>query len=139
MNWQRILVPIAGVALVVFAWRSFGGPGVALVAGGILMWVLLHFTRVMQVLKRASDRPIGTVASAVMLNAKLQPGLTLLHVIGLTRALGEQRTPKDQQPEVYRWGDASGSWVDCEFQQGKLVKWSMVRPPADGEAGAGPQ
>jgi len=129
MNWQRILVPVAGVALVVLAWRSFGAPGVALVAGGIVMWVLLHFTRTMQVLKRAADRPIGTVASAVMLNAKLQPGLTLLHVIGLARALGEQLTPKDQQPEVYRWTDGSGSHVECEFTGGKLVKWAMVRPP----------
>jgi hypothetical protein len=138
MNWLRILVPIAGAALVVFAWRAYGWPGVALVAGGIVMWMLLHFTRVMQVLKRAADQPIGYVGSAVMLNAKLRPGLTLLHVVGLTRALGEQRTLKDEQPEVYRWTDGSGSHVDCEFRQGKLVTWAMVRPdPAapGGEAG----
>ncbi len=93
MNWQRILVPLAGAALVAFAYRSFGWPGVALVAGGMLMWVLLHFTRLTQVLKRAADRPIGYVGSAVMLNAKLRPNLTLLHVIGLARALGEQLSP----------------------------------------------
>ena len=140
MNWQRIFVPVAGVALVVIPWRSLGGPGVGLVAGGILMWVLLHFTRVMQVLKRAADRPVGTVGSAVMLNAKLRPGLTLLHVIGLTRALGEQLSPKDQQPEVYRWSDAGGSRVDCEFANGKLIKWAMVRPDVPAAGGdAAPQ
>jgi hypothetical protein len=133
MNFQRILVPIAGAALVVFAWRSYGWGGVALVVGGIVMWMLLHFTRLTQVLKRASNQPIGYVGSAVMLNAKLRPGLTLLHVIGLTRSLGEQLSPKDEQPEVFRWTDGSASRVTCEFQTGKLVKWRLERP-----AGAAP-
>ena len=37
-----------------------------------LVWVLLHFTRMMTILKRAANRPIGYVDSAVMLNAKLK-------------------------------------------------------------------
>ncbi|HZY17323.1 MAG TPA: glycerate kinase [Ramlibacter sp.] len=139
MTFQRILVPIAGAALVVFAWRAYGWAGVALVGGGILMWILLHFTRLTQVLKRASDRPIGWVDSAVMLNARLKPNLTLLHVIGLARALGEQLSPKDEQPEIFRWTDGSASHVTCEFAAGKLVKWTLERPapqPADAlEAG----
>jgi hypothetical protein len=73
MNFQKILVPIAGVAVVLLAYRSYGWAGVAAAVGGLLMWVLLHFTRMMQVLRRAADQPIGYVASAVMLNAKLKP------------------------------------------------------------------
>ncbi|WP_200947259.1 glycerate kinase [Ramlibacter sp. Leaf400] len=131
MNWQRIFVPIAGVALVAMAWRTWGWPGVALVAGGIVMWALLNFTRMTGVLRRAADLPVGYVGSAVMLHSRLRPRLTLLHVIGLTRALGEQLSPKDEQPEVFRWTDGSGSHVTCEFAQGKLVRWTLERPPAD--------
>ena len=81
MNLQKILVPVLGVVIVAAGWRAYGWGGVALATGGILMWVLLHFNRAMQVLKRAADRPIGYVDSAVMLNAKLKPGVNLLHVV----------------------------------------------------------
>ncbi|HYF18347.1 MAG TPA: glycerate kinase, partial [Ramlibacter sp.] len=91
------------------------------------------FTRLMHVLKKAADRPIGYVGSAVMLNAKLRAGVTLLHVVAMTRALGEQLSAKDQQPEVFRWTDGTQSHVTCEFVNGKLAKWSLFRPetPAD--------
>ena len=138
MKFQRILFPIGGAALIAFAWRGYGWPGVAIVASGIVMWMLLHFTRLTQVLKRAADRPIGYVGSAVMLNAKLRPGLTLLHVIGLTRALGEQLSPPEQQPEVFRWTDGSASHVTCEFAAGKLVKWTLERPATEPDGSAEP-
>jgi len=69
-----------------------------------------------------------------MLNAKLRPGVTLLHVVALTRALGELLSPKDIQPEVYRWTDGTQSHVTCEFRDGKLVKWELVRPAAEPDA-----
>ncbi|MGV3492237.1 MAG: glycerate kinase [Ramlibacter sp.] len=140
MNFQKIAIPILGVAVIAVAYRAWGWPGVALAAGGIVMWMLLHFTRMMKVLQRAADRPIGYCDSAVMLNAKLKPGMTLLHVVAMTRALGEQLSEKDVQPEVYRWSDAGASHVTCTFQGGKLQGWELVRPPAapDGGAGAKP-
>lgn len=128
MNWQRVFVPVAGVVLVAAAWRAYGWAGVAVAAGGIVMWVLLHFTRLMHVLKQAADRPVGYVASAVMLNAKLQPGMPLLKVIALTRALGEQRSEPDAQPEVFRWSDTGGSQVTCTFANGRLAAWNLERP-----------
>jgi hypothetical protein len=70
----------------------------------------------------------------VMLNAKLKPKVTLLHVIAMTRALGEQRSEKDAQPEVFRWTDGGGSWVDATFSNGKLVTWELVRPQAPADA-----
>ena len=133
MNYLKILVPAAGVALVAAAYRAYGWPGVAIVSGGIVMWILLHFTRMMQALKRAADRPIGFVGSTVMLNARLRTGVTLLHVIALTRALGELLSPKDEQPEVFRWTDAAESHVTCEFRNGRLVKWELFRPPVGDE------
>lgn len=130
MHLQKVVLPLLGVSLTVAAYTAYGWAGVTLVAGGIVMWMLLHFTRMMKVLQRASQRPVGYCDSAVMLNAKLRPGLTLLHVLALTRALGEQLSPKDAQPEVYRWGDTGGSHVTCEFQDGKLARWELFRPAA---------
>jgi hypothetical protein len=133
MNFQKIVLPVMGVVLVVAAWRGMGWPGVAAAVGGIVMWMLLHFTRMMKVLQRASSRPVGYCDSAVMLNAKLRPGLNLMHVIGMTRALGEQLSPTEQQPEIYRWADGTDSHVTCEFLRGKLVKWELFRPQATTE------
>ena len=133
MNFQKIILPILGVVVVAVAYRGYGWPGVALAATGIVMWMLLHFTRMMKVLQRASNRPVGYCDSAVMLNAKLRPRVNLLHVMAMTRALGEQVSPKEQQPEVYRWTDGSGSHVTCEFLRGKLVKWELFRPQAPEE------
>ena len=107
MTWRKIVGPIGVVVLLVGAWRAWGWPGVALVGGGLLMWLLLHFTRMMKVLERARDRPVGYCGSAVMLNAKLRPGVNLLHVIAMTRALGEQLGEKDAQPEIWRWTDGA--------------------------------
>jgi hypothetical protein len=128
MNIQKIVLPILGVAVVAMAYRGFGWPGVALAVGGIAMWMLLHFTRMMRVLQRAANRPIGYCDSAVMLNARLRPGVNLLHVMALTRSVGEHVGPRDAQPEVYRWTDGSGSRVTCDFVDGKLAKWQLVRP-----------
>jgi len=141
MQVQKFLVPIAAVTLVAAAYRSSGWSGVAVTAGALVMWMLLHFTRMMQVLKRAANRPIGYVDSAVMLNAKLRPGCTLLHVVAMTRALGELQSPKDTQPELYRWTDGTQSHVSCEFSNGKLTQWQLTRPlqtdPAEAGSGVG--
>ncbi len=138
MNFQRVLVPVAGIALVAVAWQSAGWPGVALVLGGVVMWGLLHFTRMTQVLRRAGDRPIGWTDSAVMLNARLKPGLPLLNVIGFARALGELQSPQGTEPEVYRWTDGGGSHVTGEFVGGKLARWELFRPAEPAEAAPAP-
>ena len=130
MNFQKILWPVLGVGLVVMAYRTYGWAGVAVVVSGIVMWMLLHFTRMMRVLRGAANRPVGYCASAVMFNARLQPGMTLLNVVQMVGALGEQLGEKDAQPEVYRWIDGSASAVTGEFVDGKLVRWKLDRPEA---------
>ena len=128
MNFQKIFVPVAGLAALLLAYRFYGWPGVAAVVTALAMWLLLHFSRMMQVLKRATNRPIGYVDSAVMLNAKLKPGMTLLHVIAMTRALGELQSAKDEQPELFRWTDGTQSHVTCTFVGGKLTQHTLFRP-----------
>lgn len=137
MNFRNILVPVGLVIVVVMGFRSYGWMGVAAVGGGVLMWALLHFTRLMNVLRKAADRPIGHVGSAVMLNAKLQAGVSLMHVVAMTRSLGALQSPENEQPEVYRWTDGTQSHVTCVFQNGKLVKWALERPvePAYAQGG----
>ena len=128
MPYKKYLIPLASLAFAAVAYRSYGWPGIALVVGGLVMWMLLHFTRMLQILKRAANRPVGYVESAVMLNAKLQSGATLLHVVAMTRSLGELLSPKDTQPERFRWTDASQSHVTCEFVAGRLKAWELHRP-----------
>lgn len=130
MNLRNILVPLGLIVLVIAAHRSAGWPGVAAVVGGIIMWVLLHFTRLMSVMRKASSRPIGYVGSAVMLNAKLKPKVPLVHVVAMTRSLGQRLSEEGQDPEIYRWTDGTDSHVTCEFVKGRLMKWTLKRPDA---------
>lgn len=131
MNFNKILAPAAILIFTIGAWHAFQWAGIALAAGGVVMWILLHFTRMVTILKKAANRPIGHVASAVMLNAKLKKGATLMHVIAMTRSLGELLSEKDIQPEVYRWTDTGQSHVTCTFVGGKLAKWTLQRPAPD--------
>ena len=139
MTTQRILTLVVAIALGAGAWRAGGWAGVALLASGLVLWFMLNYTRLLTIMKRAADRPIGYVGSAVMLNAKLKPRMALLHVLGLTRALGERLSPEGTEPEVYRWRDPGDSHVTAEFEGGRLARWRLERPaepagPADGEA-----
>ena len=133
MNLQKILVPLAIVGGAVLAFRSYSWPGVAAVVTVLMFGLLLHFSRMMQVLKRAANRPIGYVDSAVMLNAKLKPGATLLHVVAMTRALGALQSTQGEQPEVFRWTDGSHSHVTCTFVSGKLAGHVLFRPEVSPE------
>lgn len=136
MNWRKILIPIGIVFLVFAAWRSYGPQGILTVSGGLVMWALLHFTRLMNVMQKARNSPIGYVGSAVMLNAKLKPGVNLMHVIAMTRSLGELLSAEGQDPERYRWTDGTQSHVTCEFVGGRLARWELVRPaPQEPQAG----
>lgn len=128
MRLRKFIVPLGVAVLFVLAWQSMRWPGVLAVGGGVVMWLLLHITQVMRVMQRAAQQPVGTVASAVMLHAQLRTGQRLLHVLALARALGELRTAPDAQPERYRWTDAGQSWVECEFQDGRLLRWQLRRP-----------
>ena len=128
MNFQKILVPVALLVGVALAYRSYGWPGMAAAASVLVFWTLLHFSRMMQVLKRAANRPVGYVDSAVMLNAKLKPGMTLMHVVAMTRALGQLTSVKNEQPEVFVWTDGSDSHVTCTFVGGRLSHHELFRP-----------
>jgi hypothetical protein len=125
---RRLAAPLALVALFVLCWQAWGWAGLWAGAGGGLFWLLLHVTRLMRIMRRAADRPVGTVASAVMLNARLRGGVHLLDVIALTRSLGERLSAEGAEPQVYGWRDAGGVLVRCEFETGRLARWHLLRP-----------
>ena len=117
-----------GVAVVVaLAWRAYGWAGLALGLGAICLWALLHMSRMLAVLRRTASRPVGSVASAVMLQSRLQAGMPLLQVLALTRSLGQQLQDSTDAGEVYQWSDAGGDHVHCAFVNGKLVRWTLQR------------
>ena len=131
MNFSKWIIPVAALLGVVGAYQAYGWQGVAFAVTALVMWALMHFNRMVHVLKRAADRPVGFVGSAVMLNAKLKSGVNLMHVMALTKSLGELCSVQGEEPEIYRWTDASRSHVTCRFEQGRLVEWTLVRPPGD--------
>ena len=137
MKLQQVWIPVAAVAGLAYGYHAMEWMGFFLVLGGLVMWALLHFTRLVKALERAANRPIGHVDSAVMLNAKLKTGVNLMHVIALTRSLGELTSPKDEQPEVYRWRDNSQSVVTCVFQDGRLQSWTLERLSERPDSNAG--
>lgn len=135
MEVARFFWPVAGVVLIAGSYRFYGLGGAVLVLGALLMWMLLRFNRMMQVLGRAATRPVGHIDNAALLNARLHAGMTLLNVLAMTRALGEMRSPKNTQPEVFRWTDTGASHVTAEFRRGRLVQWTLFRPIAPERAG----
>lgn len=123
--------PIVGwglaFAALVGGWFSYGWQGVVMVVTVVVFWLLLQFSRALRVMKNAAMSPKGEVGSAVMLNAKLKAGMTLMQVIGITRSLGEQVS---QSPETWAWRDAGNSRVTVVFERGRLQQWQLERPDA---------
>ena len=124
----RALAALGAVAITVLAFRAYGWPGLGLALGGVVMWALLHVSRMLVVLRRTASNPIGSVASAVMLHSRLERGMALLQVLALTRALGHMESGPDDEPVQYQWTDASQATVRCNFTHGKLVDWELMRP-----------
>ncbi|MEK8052033.1 hypothetical protein AACH10_17410 [Ideonella sp. DXS22W] len=112
----------------------YGWPGVAMAFSATVFWLLLQFSRALRAMREAGGAPVGQVASAVMLNAKLRTGLRLVDIIRLTRSLGEKLA---DTPETYRWTDAGGVAVTVELDGGRCARWTLQRP-AEPEADAPP-
>ena len=122
--------PWTGWALAIAAlgvgWFGYGWQGLVFSATLVVFWLLLQFNKAVRVMRNAGSAPIGHIDSAVMLNAKLKPGMPMMEIVMLTRSLGQKVS---DAPEQYRWTDAGGSRVTVEMRGGKLVEWTLWRPP----------
>lgn len=136
------MTPWIGWALAVLAvaagYLTQGWPGVVLAVTVVVFWMLLQFSRTLRAMRLAGRRPVGSTPNAVMLNARLREGLTMLQVLPLAGSLG--RTEGEQAEERFGWTDRAGDTVHTEFRQGRLLRWTLERraamaDAADGEAG----
>ena len=116
------------VLAVALGYMQYGWQGVVMAVSAIVFWLLMQFTRALRAMRTAGTAPVGSVASAVMLNAKLKTGQRLMDVITLTRSLGEKLS---DAPETYRWADGAGVSVSVEFNQGRCVRWTLARPATE--------
>ena len=116
---------------VALGYHFFGWRGVALAGSGMVFWLLLQFSRAMRVMRTAGGAPMGTVPSAVMLNARLHMGMRLMNILMLTRSLGEKVA---DQPETWRWHDGAGDSVQVELKGGRCVRWALARAGANESA-----
>ena len=66
--------------------------------------------------------------SAVMFNAHLKAGLTMLQLVTLSKSLGQRISAEGTEPEQWRWADEGGASVTVRLQRGKLVHWDLQRP-----------
>jgi hypothetical protein len=121
VGWSLAALAVAG------GWWSYGWQGVVMAVSVIVFWLLLQFSRAMRAMKNAATSPKGRVGSAVMLNAKLKAGMTLMQVITLTQSLGERVS---ESPETWVWADEGDSRVTLVFEGAKLRSWQLERPQA---------
>ncbi len=117
---------LLAAAALVAGYFGWGWPGVMLAFTVIVFWLLLQWGRAMRVLRAAGERPVGQVPSAVMLQSRLAAGMTMLQVLPLTRSLGRSLS---ESPERWAWEDAAGHRVETDWQDGRLVRWQLLRAP----------
>ena len=117
---------LAGVAL--FAgWQGYGWQGLIFAISLIVFWLVLQFNRALRIMKNAASAPVGHVESAVMLQSRLQPRMTMMEVVALTRSLGRKLS---DEPQTWAWSDAGGATVTLVFGGAKLERWALGRASA---------
>ena len=112
-------------------WWVYGWRGLLMVATVTVFWLLLQFSRALRVMKSAADSPVGHVASAVMFQSRLKPGLTMMQVVGTAKSLGRKL---DASGDVWRWADDGGNQVEVVFENGSCQRWQLLRA-AEAEPG----
>jgi hypothetical protein len=127
LGWSMV------AALFAAGWQAYGWNGVIAAATATVFWLMLQFNRALRVMKNAGAAPLGHLDSAVMLNARLKPGMTMLQVVTLTRSLGRKL---DEAGDSWAWRDAGQVQVTLHFRGGKLTRHELERP-VEGETGSG--
>jgi len=126
---RALLFPALALALCAAAWRSYGWQGLVLAALMISFWVLLHFTKLMRLLRAAAARPMGAVVDVPALQNRLRLGMPLHEVIRLTGCLGDRLDGAPGEPgsgatvgvqEQFAWSDAQGRCLRLGFAHGRL-------------------
>jgi hypothetical protein len=120
-----ILGWVLAAVLAVASFEAYGWPGLALAVSVIVFWLLLQFNRAVRVMRNAAQNPVGEIPNAVMFNARLETGLTMLQIVTRTKSLGRKVAGSDDD---WVWHDAGGSRVELHFERGRLRRWQLRRP-----------
>ena len=120
---SRVFWALAAVAVGV-GYVQFGWQGVLFAVSMAVFFLLAQFGRALRTLRAAGTRPLGHVDSAVMLNARIKRGMSMLQMVTLTGSLGRQ-TSKD--PDQWTWADPGGAAVVLTFVRGKIRQWELTR------------
>ena len=126
-GWTLAVVAIA------LGYTSYGWPGVVLAITVTVFWLLLQFSRAVRAMRDAANAPIGNIANAVMLHARLRERQRLVEVIKLTRSLGLKL---GNEPETYAWTDDGGDSVRVELVAGRVTRWTLERASASSSSSA---
>ncbi len=115
---------LAVLSLFAGGW-AYGWRGVVFALTVIIFLLMLQFTRVMRVMRRTAQAPVGRMGNAVMVTVKLKAGMPLLEVLSLIGSLGES---VPAQAHAYRWQDTGGDTLTLQFSpESRLVSWTLVR------------
>ncbi len=125
--------PVLGWALaaglVVIAALQYGWQGAVFAVTAVVFWLLLQMSRMLRTMRRAAERPIGRVSSAVMLHSQLKPGMRLLDVIAKAGSLGQRE--REGADDDWRWTDEGGASVRIHLDaRGLLERHVLERGPA---------
>ena len=121
LGWALAVMAVA-VGYAAYGWR-----GVVLAFSVVGFWLVLQFSRSLRALRAAGGNPVGQVANAVMLNARLHTGLRLVDVLKLTRSLGRKVSGSDSADEAYAWTDSGGDLVRVDLRKGRTIRWQLQR------------
>ncbi len=117
-----------GSLAVAVGYVQWGWQGVLFAVTLVVFWLLLQFSRSVRSLREAGAAPLGRVPSAVMLHAKMQPGMALPEILRLTGSLGRKVA---DDPETFVWEDDAGVRLRAEMRGGRLATWTLQRPGED--------
>jgi len=117
------------LALIYAAWLSYGGQGVLLAAVMLSFWVLLHFTKIMRLLRAAAKQPLGYCRDCRALGSKLSAGMPLYKVVQHSHSLGYRQDSDDPTIDRFVWEDPQGWRIDVALQHGRLTEWTLHAPP----------
>jgi hypothetical protein len=118
---------------IAIGYATQGWRGVLLAFSVIVFWLLLQLGRGVRVLRVASSRPVGFVASAVQLHAQLHPRMRLVELLQRTRSLG-RRLDAPAGHDRFEWTDGGGDRIVVTLAGGRLVESTLLRAASAGAA-----
>ncbi|ODU10562.1 MAG: hypothetical protein ABS84_04205 [Rubrivivax sp. SCN 71-131] len=121
LGWGLAAVAVVGGFL------AYGWQGLVLALTMIVFWLLLQFGRALRAMRDAAARPLGTTDNALMLHARLRPGMRLLQILPLAGSLGQK---VGDDPETFLWTDVGGDLVRVQLRGGRLVATALERAAA---------